>query len=271
MRRLFVAIFLLSATAFAGDALSRLRADYEQRVLLIRGFYQDSQLHYDATGQLTKSARPGSWTTAFVYINSLDIDNGKVILKTSRVVQIFDSKKQVLAGTRTKMPVVIEIEADATNEAAVRQLLDKIFIDRQEPLAQLIPDYWGPLIQRLADDGTLGPEPKQEVDRSKCDSSSIANGPCSNGKAVKAPRITSAPEPDYNLFARSINLEGTVVLGTVVDETGHAVQTRVIRPVGCGLDDKAVEILKRWTFQPATRDGQPVRVQINVEINFRLH
>ncbi len=145
MRRLFVAIFLLSATAFAGDALSRLRADYEQRVLLIRGFYQDSQLHYDATGQLTKSARPGSWTTAFVYINSLDIDNGKVILKTSRVVQIFDSKKQVLAGTRTKMPVVIEIEADATNEAAVRQLLDKIFIDRQEPLAQLVPDYWSPL------------------------------------------------------------------------------------------------------------------------------
>jgi TonB family protein len=46
---------------------------------------------------------------------------------------------------------------------------------------------------------------------------------------------------------------------------------RVQRGLGMGLDQKAVEAVKQWKFDPATKDGKPVAVQINVEVNFRLY
>ena len=45
----------------------------------------------------------------------------------------------------------------------------------------------------------------------------------------------------------------------------------VARSPGMGLDQKAIEAVRNWKFEPAMKDGQPVAVQINVEVNFRLY
>jgi TonB family protein len=272
-RRLALLFFLitLSTAAFAEDTLSHLRADYQKKVFLLRGFYQDSQLHYDTAGHLQQQAHTGPWTTAFVYINSLDSKNGKLTFKTSRVVQIFDAKKQMFRPSRTRQSVVIEVDAELPNEAALRQALANVFLDAHDPLAQLVPDYWRGVVERMAYDGVLRPEPKMEVDRSKCDPAPTTDSPCFLGGVVKAPIVISSPDPDYPEFARAFKFEGTVVLWTMIDETGHTAKTRIVRPLGFGLDDKAVEAVRRWTFHPATHDGQPVPVQINVEVNFRLY
>src|SRR5208337_1843939 len=52
---------------------------------------------------------------------------------------------------------------------------------------------------------------------------------------------------------------------------GRPQQIRVQRPLGMGLDEKAIEAVKMWKFEPARKDGQPVPVMINVEVNFRLY
>jgi TonB family protein len=46
---------------------------------------------------------------------------------------------------------------------------------------------------------------------------------------------------------------------------------KVVRPLGMGLDQKALDAVKQWKFEPAMKDGKPVAVQINVEVNFRLY
>jgi len=45
----------------------------------------------------------------------------------------------------------------------------------------------------------------------------------------------------------------------------------VARPLGMGLDEKAIEAVRTWRFEPAKKDGQPVPVQMNVEVSFRLY
>ncbi len=60
------------------------------------------------------------------------------------------------------------------------------------------------------------------------------------------------------------------MLSIVVDESGHPKNFKVVRPLGLGLDDKAIEAVQKWRFRPALKDGRPVAVMATVEVNFRL-
>jgi TonB family protein len=88
------------------------------------------------------------------------------------------------------------------------------------------------------------------------------------GAGVSAPSIISARQPDYTDEANRARKEGKVVLSVVVDTAGHAQNLRIVTPLGYGLDEKAVEAVRQWRFQPGMKDGKPVNVQINVEVEF---
>src|SRR3974390_672772 len=91
------------------------------------------------------------------------------------------------------------------------------------------------------------------------------------GGGVSAPKALYAPDPEYSEEARKAKYQGTVVLWLVVDASGRPQQIRVQRALGMGLDEKAIEAVKQWKFDPARKDGQAVPVMINVEVNFRLY
>jgi TonB family protein len=88
---------------------------------------------------------------------------------------------------------------------------------------------------------------------------------------VSAPRAIYQPDPEYSEEARKAKYQGTVVLWVVVGPDGRSHEIRVQRSLGLGLDEKAVEAVRLWRFEPAKKDGVPVAVQINVEVNFRLY
>jgi TonB family protein len=69
--------------------------------------------------------------------------------------------------------------------------------------------------------------------------------------------------------AQKARQQGTVVLMIIVDEQGLPQDVRVIRRLGFGLDEKAVEAVQRWRFRPAMKDGRPVKVEATIEVNFR--
>jgi TonB family protein len=87
---------------------------------------------------------------------------------------------------------------------------------------------------------------------------------------VTAPQLLHKVEPEYSEEARKAKYQGTVVLYIEVDATGHATKIHVQRSLGLGLDEKAIEAVKKWTFLPGKLNGKPVTVPATVEVNFRL-
>jgi TonB family protein len=99
----------------------------------------------------------------------------------------------------------------------------------------------------------------------------IGGGAFKVGGGVSAPKVLFQPDPEYSEEARKAKYQGTVVLWLVVGPDGRAHDIRVARTLGLGLDEKAMEAVKTWKFEPAMKDGRPVSVMINVEVTFRLY
>jgi len=91
------------------------------------------------------------------------------------------------------------------------------------------------------------------------------------GPRVSPPRIVNQSEPDYTELARRARYQGTTVMRAVVDSRGDTTQVQILRPLGMGLDDQAVNVVRQWRFEPAKRDGKPVAVTVDIEVEFRLY
>lgn len=87
---------------------------------------------------------------------------------------------------------------------------------------------------------------------------------------VTMPVALYKPEPEYSEEARKSKFQGSVRLTIVIDARGNPRDIRVKRPLGLGLDEKAIEAVMKWRFRAATKDGKPVPVMADVEVNFRL-
>jgi len=90
------------------------------------------------------------------------------------------------------------------------------------------------------------------------------------GGGVTAPSLLYKVEPEYSEEARKAKYQGTVLLYIEVDPSGHATNIKVQRSLGLGLDEKAIEAVKKWKFAPGKKDGKPVTVAATIEVNFRL-
>lgn len=90
------------------------------------------------------------------------------------------------------------------------------------------------------------------------------------GGGVSAPVPLYKVEPEYSEEARKAKFQGTVVLSIVIDEHGTPTNFKVVRPLGLGLDEKAIEAVQKWKFRPGMKDGRAVAVLATVEVNFRL-
>jgi protein TonB len=90
------------------------------------------------------------------------------------------------------------------------------------------------------------------------------------GGGVSAPVATFSPEPEYSEEARKAKYQGEVWLTVTIGTDGKAHDIRVSRSLGLGLDEKAIESVRTWKFEPGKKDGVPVAVQISVEVDFHL-
>ena len=91
-----------------------------------------------------------------------------------------------------------------------------------------------------------------------------------NQSGVSAPGVIQKVSPEYSEEARGAGLEGTVVLYIEIGTNGRPRNLRVVRSLGHGLDEKAIEAVSQWKFQPTYKDGKPVPVAATIEVNFRL-
>jgi TonB family protein len=94
-------------------------------------------------------------------------------------------------------------------------------------------------------------------------------GPVKIGGNVKEPKLISSIAPVYPLTARSSGVQGDVVIDTTIDKSGNVVRMHVVSGPAM-LRPSALESLRRWKYEPSKLDGEPVEVQMQVTIKFRL-
>lgn len=88
--------------------------------------------------------------------------------------------------------------------------------------------------------------------------------------AITPPRLSEVASPFYTDEARKKKIEGTVTVSIVVDKDGDVVDAKIVKGLGYGLDENAIAAVKEWKYKPAEKDGIPVAVRMNVDVDFYL-
>ena len=281
-------LFLLPSISYAGVSNAQLEQEYGNKVLTLRQFYPGSKLHFDSAGNLTKPAQPGPWTVyGQLRPEKISLKDGVVHIQGQRLFLFYDPAakqlrdfltmsedeaqtrhvdKKILekAAKEAKVEVDIEVGTGQPDLADVAKAMNAVFFAPDEPITDSAPIYWKHWLEHNGSD--------QELTRKQLVSAPHEEGgPYIVGKNVSAPHVDYNPDPEYSEVARSLRYQGTVVLWLIIDKDGRPTHIRVQRALGLGLDDMAVAAVERWKFTPSKKDGEPVPVMINVEVNFRLY
>jgi TonB family protein len=91
------------------------------------------------------------------------------------------------------------------------------------------------------------------------------------GNGVRPGHALSTPDPQYSESARQAKITGQVILAVAINATGVVDSVRVVKPLEPGLDENAVAAVSKWQFTPATKDGKPVAIQMEVAVGYRLY
>ena len=91
------------------------------------------------------------------------------------------------------------------------------------------------------------------------------------GGHISAPEVKHRVPAQYTDEAKRANYEGVCLIGLIVNAQGNPVNVHVVRPLGMGLDEKAIEAIKQYKFKPAMKNGKtPVPVMVTIEVDFKL-
>jgi len=272
------AAFSLQPRVWAANAAPDFNSDYQGKVLTLRHFYAGKHLVFQPDGSLAGSAAVGPWTVdGEIFINTIEARGRSLHIRGRRVGLVFDNRKEpgrdvlewleeTKADDRDKRErafrandVNIDIRLDTENpdDDGVKAAMNKVFLAPGESMREIVPDFWRDYFgqaegqpQRIAYSGPLY---------------AIKKG------GVSVPRGTYMPNPAFSEEARVAKYQGTMTLSVVVDPSGRAQAVAIATPLGLGLDEKAVEQVRAWKFDPAMKDGEPVAVKIMVEVDFHLY
>jgi TonB family protein len=278
------------------DLESTIRARYDQRIIMLRNFYQDDHLEFDSAGSVKGKAHPGAWTLGRVGITKIKLQPNRLELDGVRVADVYNVKASKFNSVRTPQKVRIVVDRDPQQTSSLEDALSRIFLTNAEKLADVVPPYWKAIAERRVEavpqtqgptcyrikgaalmtaSGEIWMDCEEHATVKQVSKPESQGGPPHPpfrvGGGVTAPKLVYGPDPHYVPLAKEASFQGTTLLIATVTEQGTIDEVQIVRPVGFGFDDTAVETVKTWTFKPAMKEGKPVAVQIHIEVNFRLY
>ena len=234
--------------------------------------YEDDSKPFDRvrlTGKKTKSVK-------------ISIDRELVVIPKVKKPKKGDKNKapeQLQAGSAapaTSATEAPELVADATPSAPAKKdpnavtttsspahsaqlmqtAINSIFADRIDAkMMASLPDYWQFYYQEKVN--------HKEFTPASADVQKV-------GGDITAPKLLNGLEPGSNEYAQKNGIAGITLFRTVVDAQGKPTEIAISRPIGFGLDEKAIEAIRKSNFKPATKDGQPVPVVVDLVVTFRI-
>jgi TonB family protein len=235
--------------------------------LMLRGFWADDDLNFDSTGQPIDAPTPGPFTLAGFNELSAKLDDKKLVLTGERIGVEFDAQGKAdrvplrasRHGKKTEM-ITIYIAAPADGDFA--PALNAIFAATIRELAPALPEVWQSFAQSKMGDSSEAPE----LSRTAKQNSSASRV----GGDVKPPKIKKSVDPDFTEAARCLKFSGQTQIYFWVEKDGHPDHIRIIKPAGLGLDEEAADAVSKYLFAPATQNGEPVKVDIFIDVNFQI-
>lgn len=258
------ALLTLLASGFTQEQL--LKDRFVGKTFVIRHFYSDLVLDYDPFGRILQTPRIGTWTVAQFRVEKVKIRPSDFELRGSRMALIYDQKKDVVVFSKlSDQEIKVKAPPAAITESTLNDLTGEIFVSlKQEP--QAVPDYWRDLVSGNVESEKL--ENGTKIYRLK--TTQGPSVPAAEGVRTQHPKPIKQPDPEFSPLARALHYQGSCLLRVVISDLGTVEDVRILRPLGLGLDELAVEKIKTWTFSPGTLDGKLVKALVNIEVTFHL-
>ena len=263
----FAVLCLLPTTLHAQSTEAGLKSRLLHKPLYLRGLWGDDNLHFDPQGKLIGNSDPVSFTLSGIEIIKIQLKQDHLQLLGRRMglelTEPTPKLSPLLLGTpRSPHEEAIHLEIAAPASGDYSSALDTIFAKGIAELVPGLPLWWQPYAQKhFLPDGasdytppTLGPDRPMRV-----------------GGSVMSPTILIGKEADFNLYAKLMKFQGKVLIHLVVDRNGKATRLNIERGIGLGLDERALTAVRNYVFSPATQNGKPVTVEINMEVNFEIY
>jgi TonB family protein len=270
---LFLAVLLVqaAATAHADSLKDALNQKYKDRVLALRKPFAHGDQKYNSAGQLLNARSADPWLLYGAFqVEKLDLSKDTLRFEGPRVALRHAKTTDSTYITKLDKSAKVEIHLDhpLNSPEEAQELMDRVFFPEGEVTPHAAPEF------RRADDNTPADQifhVSKHASHPPGDNAPEAADDRDKEGIVLPPRPTYTPEPGYSPQARNAKYQGTVVLQIVIDKAGKISRVRLERALGMGLDENAMEEVKRWRFNPATRNGQPVAVTMNIEVSFNLY
>jgi TonB family protein len=292
---------ILAATLQASaQSVDDAQNQFKDKILMLRHPLRSNYQEYGSDGKVLSGTAEGPWTVyGGVQIDKVKRNADGLRIEGRRTLFVFPQgrltpmkfqilKNRIQPPFQPEMKLELHLDSAPNSAEGVHTALARIFFMNTSDLLAGLPEFWRAFLRdRLAYDPTATPtaefgwhepQPKQSGPVPWTAGVALRTDPDENiqtvyhvGSEVKPPRATYVPEPDFTDAARYEKFQGTVVLSLVVAKDGSVHQVHLIRPLGMGLDEQAEARLHTWKFSPATRNGQPVAVEMNAEVSFNLY
>ena len=250
LKRIIVLLSLClpSVLAAANDLESQIVKRYQNQVLALRDSIPEEGQDFDSAGEPLKTSSGSAWMlySGLMYVKKVTIKADRLNVEGDSFMYLNASHS---AGFPLGHPLKIRFHLDHQLRSAdeAQQLMGRVFFLDKESLQRAKPEYRrsGELDEPIYRPG--------------------------EDQLTRPPMAKYAPEPDMSDEARKAKYQGTVVVRVVIDKNGLVSRISVDQTLGMGLDAQAVSAVKRWRFQPGTREGQPVAVEMIIQVSFKLY
>lgn len=277
---LVLCIFVISLPAWAGDNLEeQMRTEYQNKVLTQRHFYGGDHLVYRFDGSLIDEAKVGPWTVdGQISVLDVEVREQALHIHGRRVFLVFDSKakpyRDVLDLLKEsddpnrdeeekfyrsqEVEIDIGLPSNSPDLSEATTAMNAVFLAPGESMAAIVPSFWRDYLEQ-----------QESLPRSVPHTAEPLQDLASGG--VTAPNATYMPEPGFSEWALRAKVQGTITMSVVADTSGAVSDVQIVQPLGLGLDEKAVDSVSAWKFDPAKKNGTPVPVELMVEVDFSLY
>jgi TonB family protein len=281
MVRTLISLLLCLPLVAVAESAKPVAHDLKGKIVFLRGMYSDRDLNFDAQGNPTTPATPGPFSISAVKVEAVHVGGGVLQIEGVRCVILNPSGNddpRSLSQVRfvPASPVNIVIAEDPSHPDALRSAVNKVFaLSLDDAVSGKSPAERRYVLFTLA----VMPGPGQPL--SPAVSNQEIPDPTNPADSIRVyktgqvglinPRAVYTVDPAFTEDARKKKLNGTYIVGMIVDTQGFPIRVHMIRSPDPGLEENAIAAVSQYRFSPATLNGKPVPVELAVEITFRIY